>query len=295
MEANSAQKAFLVQLDVHSRLLPSSLIRVEPSLRSSLVPGIKMNALCLLLLAAAATWLQVCSSPSGLSLQAEWELLGVNEASTAEEVKKAHRKLSLELHPDKNPGCSDCATRLAEINAAYDTIIYNRKHLDSPDLAIFFGFSEKLFAIIKDVADLWNHIPQEQKERTQRLFEEYKSSESFDKDLAHAGSLLSRWINQILESNANEIFVVLMIIVAWNVLAILGCIWTVILSLRLFNFILLRPVWWVGKWLGLWGRPSKAAGAGGGGAASPSRGGNVALTGTAGQEQAGTPARRKND
>lgn len=47
-----------------------------------------------------------------------YELLGVNKEATADELKKAHRKLALKLHPDKG-GDPD---KFKEINEAYDVL-----------------------------------------------------------------------------------------------------------------------------------------------------------------------------
>jgi len=50
-------------------------------------------------------------------------ILGIDENASAEEVKKAYRKLSLKFHPDKNDGDKFFEERFKEINEAYETLV----------------------------------------------------------------------------------------------------------------------------------------------------------------------------
>ncbi|OQE37432.1 hypothetical protein PENCOP_c010G03950 [Penicillium coprophilum] len=65
---------------------------------------------------------------SGASEQSDrktdyYELLGVTRGATDEEIKKAYRKKALVLHPDRNYGNVDEATKLfAEIQSAYEVL-----------------------------------------------------------------------------------------------------------------------------------------------------------------------------
>jgi len=58
-----------------------------------------------------------------------YEVLGVSEDSTDEEIKKAYRELVKKYHPDQygnNPLSELASEKLKEINLAYDTITKNR-------------------------------------------------------------------------------------------------------------------------------------------------------------------------
>lgn len=50
-----------------------------------------------------------------------YKVLGVSKSSSAAEIKKAYRKLSLKYHPDKNSS-PDASQKFAEIAAAYDVL-----------------------------------------------------------------------------------------------------------------------------------------------------------------------------
>lgn len=51
-----------------------------------------------------------------------YSLLGVNRTVSAEELKKAYRKLAMQYHPDKNPGDKKAEEKFKEISEAYDTL-----------------------------------------------------------------------------------------------------------------------------------------------------------------------------
>ena len=48
--------------------------------------------------------------------------LGVSKGASADEVKKAYRKLAKELHPDKNPGDKITEDKFKRVTAAFDIL-----------------------------------------------------------------------------------------------------------------------------------------------------------------------------
>ncbi len=48
-----------------------------------------------------------------------YSALGVSKTASADEIKKAYRKLALQYHPDKNPGDKASEDKFKQISAAY--------------------------------------------------------------------------------------------------------------------------------------------------------------------------------
>ena len=57
-----------------------------------------------------------------------YEILGVPETASQDEVKRAYRKKARENHPDLNPGDANAAKRMNQINEAYDRIMNPDKY-----------------------------------------------------------------------------------------------------------------------------------------------------------------------
>ena len=55
-----------------------------------------------------------------------YQTLGVSRNASKDEIKKAHRKLALKFHPDKNPG-KDAQNRFKRIQEAYDVLSDDEK------------------------------------------------------------------------------------------------------------------------------------------------------------------------
>jgi len=51
-----------------------------------------------------------------------YDILGVNEKSSKDEIKKAYRSLQMKWHPDKNHGNLDASKKCKEINEAYEIL-----------------------------------------------------------------------------------------------------------------------------------------------------------------------------
>ncbi|SNS32500.1 molecular chaperone DnaJ [Sphingomonas laterariae] len=51
-----------------------------------------------------------------------YELLEVERSADDKTIKSAYRKLAMQCHPDRNPGCKDSEAKFKAINAAYDCL-----------------------------------------------------------------------------------------------------------------------------------------------------------------------------
>uniref|UniRef100_A0A8B9GPR6 DnaJ homolog subfamily B member 11 n=1 Tax=Astyanax mexicanus TaxID=7994 RepID=A0A8B9GPR6_ASTMX len=75
--------------------------------------GMKLSSICCLLLYLVATVL------AGRDF---YKILGVSKSASIKDIKKAYRKLALQLHPDRNPDDPSAQDKFADLGAAYEVL-----------------------------------------------------------------------------------------------------------------------------------------------------------------------------
>ncbi|XP_035208212.1 dnaJ homolog subfamily C member 4-like [Stegodyphus dumicola] len=107
-----------------------------------------------------------------------YEILGLKNTCSTQDVKKAYIKLCKELHPDKKPGDTSQHTKFVELNNAYSTLVNvdNRKQYDEQYTArtseahdnFYWRHQRKASSPFKQAQGTWDH------ERPYYEREEYK-------------------------------------------------------------------------------------------------------------------------
>ena len=69
-----------------------------------------------------------------------YEVLQVSKTASAEEIKRAYRKMAVQFHPDKNPGDASAEEKFKELGEAYDVLS------DSEKRAAYDRFGHNAFA-----------------------------------------------------------------------------------------------------------------------------------------------------
>ena len=71
-----------------------------------------------------------------------YKILGISKSASADEIKKAYRKLAVKYHPDKNPGNKEAEAKFKEISEAY-AVLSDEKKRKEYDMYGEAGFQQR--------------------------------------------------------------------------------------------------------------------------------------------------------
>ncbi len=90
-----------------------------------------------------------------------YSVLGVSREATADEIKRAYRKLARKYHPDRNQGDKDSEERFKEVQEAYDTLSDPEKRKQYDAGGMFSGFGPRGFSgggFTSDLGDIFSTV-----------------------------------------------------------------------------------------------------------------------------------------
>src|ERR671922_1386875 len=88
-----------------------------------------------------------------------YSVLGVSRNATADEIKRAYRKLARKYHPDRNQGDKKSEERFKEVQEAYDTLSDPTKRKQYDAGGMFSGFGPRGFGgggFTSDLGDIFS-------------------------------------------------------------------------------------------------------------------------------------------
>jgi molecular chaperone DnaJ len=88
-----------------------------------------------------------------------YSVLGVSREATADEIKRAYRKLARKYHPDRNQGDKESEERFKEVQEAYDTLSDPEKRKQYDAGGMFSGFGPRGFSgggFTSDLGDVFS-------------------------------------------------------------------------------------------------------------------------------------------
>ena len=90
-----------------------------------------------------------------------YSVLGVSREATADEIKRAYRKLARKYHPDRNQGDKESEERFKEVQGAYDTLSDPEKRKQYDAGGMFSGFGQRGFGgggFTSDLGDIFSTV-----------------------------------------------------------------------------------------------------------------------------------------